>query len=151
MDPASLIEIALASGASAGLKATASSAVTDAYEGLKAKVKSLFAGHQRAQLVLAEHEVSPETWKAPLISELSAAGVEDDLVAAAQTLMRLIDAASSRGRKYVVDVQNSHNVQIGDGNTQHNTYMPAPVPPPPGAGSHGNGVDASASPFGRGV
>jgi hypothetical protein len=93
MGPVSLIEIALASGAAAGVKDTASLAVKDAYEGLKAKVQSLFAGHQRAEVILAEHEVAPETWKAPLISVLADAGVDDEMVAAAQVLMRLIDAA----------------------------------------------------------
>jgi hypothetical protein len=41
MDPVTLIEVALTAGAAAGVKDTASSAVRDAYEGLKAKVKGL--------------------------------------------------------------------------------------------------------------
>lgn len=122
MDPASLIEVALASGAAAGVKGAASSAVGDAYEGLKTKVRSLFAGRQRAELVLAEHEAAPETWKAPLIAELTETGVDDDLVAAAKALMRLIDAEGSRTGKYNVDIRGSHGVQIGDGNVQTNTF-----------------------------
>lgn len=154
MDPVSLIEVALASGAAAGVKDTASSAVTDAYGGLRAMVKALFAGRQRAELVLAEHEVAPETWKAPLVGELTEAGVDDGLVAAAQALMRLIDAEGSRVRKYHVDTRGSQGVQVGDGNVQNNSFMPAPGP---GGGGYGGGLRGGggggrgAGPYGGGA
>jgi hypothetical protein len=88
-------------------------------------VKGLFAGRQRAEMVLAEHEVAPKTWKEPLLAELTKVGVDDDLVATAQALMRLIDAEGSRAGKYNVDARGSQGVQVGDGNTQHNigTYI----------------------------
>jgi hypothetical protein len=126
MDPVSLIEVALASGAVAGVRDTASSAVKDAYEGLKAMVKARFAGHPRAELVLAEHEAAPETWKEPLTSELTRVGVDSELVTAAKALMQLIDHAGSRAGKYDVDIQGGQGVQIGDHNTQHNTFSAAP-------------------------
>ena len=154
MDPATLIEVALTAGAAAGVKDTASSAVKDAYEGLKAKVKGRFAGRPDAELVLADHEAAPETWKESLTSELTAVGVSADLVTAAQALMQLIDAAGSQAGKYDVDTRGSHGVQIGDGNVQNNTFMPAPAQPDPGAGGHGGGLGGGggggASPFGGG-
>lgn len=125
MDPVSLIEVALASGAVAGVKDTASSAVKDAYEGLKTMVKARFAGHPRAEVVFAEHEAAPETWKEPLTSELITAGVDAEMVAAAQALMQLIDDAGSQAGKYKVDVRGGQGVQIGDHNVQHNTYASA--------------------------
>ena len=120
MDPVSVIEIALAAGASAGIKTTASTAVADAYQGLKEGVQHLFAGKPRAEMVLAAHEESPPTWKAPLIAELEAAGVDDELLAAAHALLHMIDPSGSRHGKYTIYIQDSRNIQIGDGTTQYN-------------------------------
>jgi hypothetical protein len=136
MDPVSLIEFALASGAVAGVKNTASSAVTDAYKGLKAKVKGRFVGRQRAETVFDGYEADPEKWKELLLAELAEVGADDDLVVTAQALMRLIDPDGSRAGKYKIDARGSHGVQIGDGNTQHNietfinTQMVGTPPPP---------------------
>jgi hypothetical protein len=153
MDSISLIEVALASGAAAGVKDTASSAVKDAYAGLRTMVKNLFAGRQRAELVLDAHEAAPETWKVPLLAELAETEVDDDLIATAQALMRLIDAEGSQFGKYNVDARGSQGVLIGDGSVQNNTFMPAPGP---GVGGHGGGPRGGAgggygaSPFGGG-
>src|SRR5689334_20841802 len=98
MDPITLIVTALAAGAALGLKDTASTAVTDAYAGLKALVTRKLAGRPAADVVLSGHEKAPETWQAPLIAELSEAGADHDpgLVAAAQALMSLVDEAGTR-------------------------------------------------------
>jgi RIP homotypic interaction motif len=124
MDPVTLIVTALAAGAALGLKDSASAAVKDAYSSLKTLVKKRLAGRQDGELVLARHENAPETWEGPLAAELMAAGAENDasLVAAAQALMNLIDEPGSRAGKYTVYVRGSQGVQIGDYNTQHNTF-----------------------------
>ena len=98
----------------------------DAYAQLKALVKMRFAGRPKGELVLAECEAAPQTWKAPLAAELSAAGAEGDLdlLAAAQTLMSLIDEDGTRSGKYLVTVHDSKGVQVGDHNTQTNTFGP---------------------------
>lgn len=123
MDPITLIVTALAAGAALGAKDTASSAVTDAYTSLKALVKKRFAGRP-VELVLAEHERAPETWRDPLTAELGAAGADRDadLVAAAQEMMRLVDAAGSRAGKYTVDARGAQGVQVGDYGTQYNVF-----------------------------
>jgi hypothetical protein len=128
MDPVSLIIMALAAGAGLGLKGAASSAVTDAYQGLKALVERKLADRKDGELVLARHEQSPEIWDKPLAAELTAAGagVDTDLVAAAQALMQLLDAAGSAAGKYQVVVHGSQGVQIGERNTQHNTFAQPP-------------------------
>jgi hypothetical protein len=100
-------------------------------------VKNLFAGRAKAELILAEHETDPETWKAPLVAELSQTEVNADLVMAAQALMNLIDTEGSRSGKYNLDVRDSQGVQVGDGNVQNNNFMPAPGP---GAGGYGGGL-----------
>jgi hypothetical protein len=129
MDPVTLIVTALAAGASSALQDGAAQAVKDAYARLKALVKRRFAARPKGELVLAEHEAAPKTWQAPLAAELSAAGAEGDadLVAAAQALMSLVDEAGSRSGKYAVTVSGSQGVQVGDRNTQTNTFGPRPA------------------------
>ena len=124
MDPITLIVAALAAGAASALQDGASAAVKDAYARLKALVTKRFANRPKGELVLAGHQAAPQTWEAPLAAELSAAGAKGDadLVAAAQALMRLVDEAGSRSGKYLVAVRDSHGVQVGDHNTQTNTF-----------------------------
>lgn len=128
MDPITLIVTALATGAALGITDTASSAVKDAYAGLKALVRKRLGGRPDAELVLARHEEAPETWRAPLMAELDQAGADYDsgLVAAAEALMRLVDEAGARAGKYTVDVRGAQGVQIGDRNTQHNVFGAPP-------------------------
>src|SRR5690242_9816050 len=116
MDPVTLIVTALAAGAASALQDGTAQVVKDTYVRLKALVRERFDGRSKGELVLAEHEVAPETWEAPLAAELSAAGAAGDaeLVAAAQALMSLIDEAGSRSGRYAVTVRDSQGVQVGD-------------------------------------
>lgn len=129
MDPVTLIVTALAAGAASALQDGASSAVKEAYARVKALVMRRFANRPEGELVLAEHEAAPQVWEAPLTAELSAAGAggDADLVTAAQALMGLVDQAGSRSGKYVVAVRGSQGVQVGDCNTQTNTFGPGPA------------------------
>jgi len=129
MDPVTLIVTALAAGAASALQDGASDAVKNAYARLKALVAKRFADRPKGELVLAEHEAAPQTWEKPLAAELSASGAEGDadLVGAAQALMSLVDEAGSRSGKYLVAVHGSQGMQIGDHNTQTNTFGPRPA------------------------
>jgi RIP homotypic interaction motif len=124
MDPVTLIVTALAAGAALGLKDTASVAVRDAYGSLKALATRRLAGRGEGELALARHEEDPQAWEGPLVAELTAVGAADDasLVAAAQALMTMVDETGSRAGKYIVRVQSSQGVQVGDHNTQHNIF-----------------------------
>jgi len=62
MDPITLIVTALAAGATLGISDMASSAIKDAYAGLKALVRKRLGGRPEADLVLAKHEQAPEAW-----------------------------------------------------------------------------------------
>jgi hypothetical protein len=95
VDPVSLIVGALAAGASAGLRDTATAAVQEAYRGLKTAVVARFASHQSAETILAQHETDPDTWAAPLDKALRETDAADDptVVAAAEELLRLLDVA----------------------------------------------------------
>lgn len=129
MDPVTLIVTALAAGAALGLKDTASSAMKDAYLALRALAGKRLAGRPNGELVMAQHEQAPQTWQAPLVAELAAAGAADDadLLAAAHTLTKLAEEAGFRSVKYTVDVRGSQGVAVGDHNAQTNVFPP-PVP-----------------------
>jgi hypothetical protein len=129
MDPVTLIVTALAAGAASALQDGVSAAVKDAYARLRAAVRNRLAGRPNAELVLARHETAPQTWQAPLHAELSEAGAGDDasLTAAAQALMHLLDAAGAQAGKYAVVVSHSQGFQVGDKNTQANTFGPGPA------------------------
>ncbi len=124
MDPITLIVSALAAGAGVGVKDTASAAIKDAYAGLKGLVQRRLGGRPNAELVLVRHEEAPQTWKASLAAELRGAGADRDaeLVAAAQALMALVDAAGSRAGKYNVQVRGGQGVQVGEHNVQTNVF-----------------------------
>jgi hypothetical protein len=124
MDPITLIVTALVAGAALGAQDTVSAMVKDAYVGLKALVRKRLGGGPGAELVLAKHEKAPETWQAPLMAELAEAGADGDrdLIAAAQTLLDLIDEAGGQAGKYTVDVRGAQGMQIGDHNRQDNVF-----------------------------
>ncbi len=140
MEPITLIVTALAAGAASGLQDTGSSAVKDAYASLIALVRQRLAGHPGGELALARHQTSPETGRAPLAAELSAAGADHDadLLAAAQALMSLVDEAGALSGKYSVAVHESHSVPVGDRGAPPSALPPAqpearrpPAAPPP--------------------
>ncbi|MFE5199041.1 hypothetical protein ACFQ93_36000 [Streptomyces sp. NPDC056601] len=116
---------ALAAGASAGITDTASSAVRDAYAGLREAVRRRLAEYGRdAEGVLEASGVEPGVWQARLAEVLLEAGADRDeeLLAAAQQLREQLSAASGRLSKYSVDAPDAKGVQIGDHNTQFNNF-----------------------------
>jgi hypothetical protein len=129
VDQVTLIEAAMAAGAARGVSDTASQAVKDAYATLKAKVNGWFGGSPSKDLVLVEHEKDPGTWQAPMTAALAETGAAADpaVVEAAQALMALLDAAGTQSGKYLVDLRGAQGVQVGDHNTQTNTFT---TPPP---------------------
>ena len=124
MEPVTLILTALGAGAALGVKDTASAAVKDAYEGLKALAKKRLACRKDGELVLARYEEAPDTWEVLLAAKLAAVGADADadLVTAAQAVMHLADEAGMRAGKYNVQVHGGQGVQVGDQNIQHNTF-----------------------------
>jgi hypothetical protein len=129
MDPVTLIVAALAAGAASGASEAATTAVRDAYQGLKRLVSVRFAGRKPAEVALAEHETDPDTWQAPLAKQLlqTGADTDPDVIKAAQRLMELLDRAGTRAGKYTVDLRGSQAVQVGDHNRQLNNFT---IPPP---------------------
>ena len=120
MDPISLIETALITGAAASAKDTASQAIKDAYSGLKVLLSRLFADKSKAQVILEEHETDPETYAKPLKKWLTEAHADQntELLAAARQVLTLVQPQQMGMGKYTI--QNVGPVQgqtIGEGNT----------------------------------
>jgi hypothetical protein len=106
MDAVTVIETALAAGAGAGMKDTATQAVKDAYAGLKALVLRLVEDQPTGVVAVVEHEKDPEVWRAPLAKTLTAVGADQDrgLIDAAQRLLQLLDPEGARAGAYTVNV-----------------------------------------------
>jgi hypothetical protein len=124
MDPVTLIVTALAAGAASALQDDAKGAVKTALARLRGLVKKRFKDPANGKYVLEKHASAPEIWQPALRQELteSGAGSDPDLIAAAQELMKLLDAQGTQAGKYSVSAQNSTGVQVGDHNTQVDTF-----------------------------
>jgi hypothetical protein len=122
MDPVSLIVGALAAGATTGLTEVSGSAVRDAYDRLREAVRRRFVGNKPAEVALQEHADDAETWEPPLRKYLQAldVGADGELMETATRLMALIDARGTQAGKYDVQIHDSTNVQVGDGNIMLN-------------------------------
>lgn len=116
MDPISLIIAALAAGAMAGVKDTASQAVNDAYTGLKVLLRRRFAGSRPAEAALDAAERQPGSDQALLAEHLRAAGADSDeeLIKAARTLLEHADPAGARTGKYNVRITGGKGIVVGD-------------------------------------
>jgi hypothetical protein len=131
VDPVSLIVAALAAGAVAGAQTTATDAVKDAYTGLKELLRRRLSGRESGQVALARHEAKPQQWAGALEAELVEVQAGDDAAAveAAQRLMALLDPTGAQAGKYVVDLRGAQGAQVGDHNTQTNTFSAPPAAP----------------------
>ena len=76
MDPISLIVVALAGGAAAGLKPTAEAAIKDAYAGIKAVIKRKF---ERVSVEMLEADPSSKSRQEILKVDLAKTGAGSDM------------------------------------------------------------------------
>ena len=124
MEPVSLIVGALAVCAGEAGKAVVSEAVKDGYARLKALVRARFAERPTGEAALAQYEVKPEQWAGALEAELVEirAGEDPAVIEAAQRVMASADPDGAREGRYRVDLRGAQGVQVGDHNTQTNTF-----------------------------
>jgi len=124
VDPVKLVVTALTAGAAKGAGETATAVVKDAYASLKTAVLARMHGQVMAQEIVAEHAADPETYEKPLAKKIQETGAATDprIVQLAQELMRLIDLDGATTGKYRVDIRDAKGVQVGDHNTQTNTF-----------------------------
>lgn len=119
-----LIVAALAAGAAAGITDTASSAIRDTYVGLKDLLAHRLAGRNQTREALDAHETDHGVWQARLGDDLAASGAATDqrILTAALQMLELLDPHGAQSGKYQVDLREAKGVQVGDGNTQTNTF-----------------------------
>jgi hypothetical protein len=119
-----LIVAALAAGAAAGITDTASSAIRDTYIGLKDLLAHRLTGHNQTRQALDAQETDPGVWQARLGDDLATSGAATDqrILAAARQVLDLLDPHGAESGKYQVDLREAKGVQVGDGNTQTNTF-----------------------------
>ena len=114
IEPVSLIIEALMTGA----KAVASSSVQDAYKGLKSLIQRKFAGKQKADMVLTEHEKAPEVWQEPLKSILleTDADKDEEILQLAQKLMAMANPQQAAIGKYNLQISGEkvQGIVMGD-------------------------------------
>jgi len=114
-----LIVAALVAGTTAGVSDMTGTAIGDAYAGLKRILSSRLAGRPGGLEALDAHEAEPAVWRARLGPDLigSGAATDEEVLTAARRLLALVE-----GAKYNVDLREARGVQVGDGNTQTNTF-----------------------------
>ncbi|GIG68934.1 hypothetical protein [Phytomonospora endophytica] len=104
----------------AGAADSAKNLVGDTYTGLKGYLSRKLAEHREARAALEADEVESGVWRARLTEELAGTGIGND--AEAVELARKVLALADPGGKYTVDLREAKGVQVGDGNTQTNTF-----------------------------
>lgn len=127
VEPVSLILGALVAGAVRAAGDVASTAVKDAYSGLRDALKRRLAGNPAAQTAMEEFAADPNNWRPALETYLRQADVAADqaLIEAAERVMAAVDPDGAAGGKYRVAVGSAQGVQVGDGNSQTNYFGPA--------------------------
>jgi len=88
-----LITAALAAGVSAGLSGTATEAVKDAYDLLKASLRSKLRGREKARTALEAQETEPGVWQTTIGRDLteSGAATDEQILTVARELLALAD------------------------------------------------------------
>ena len=116
METTSLILTALATGAAAAAKDTASQAIKDAYTGLKDLIRKHFTDKPEAEMALTQHEKKPEIWQEPLKDALSVTGANQDeeIIRQAQQVMKLVNPQQASQGKYNIQIGEGKGVVIGD-------------------------------------
>lgn len=129
-----LVVAALATGAAAGTRETASAAVSDAYSGAKKlalrvlrraePVPSVMVEAVETDAITAADDEPAVSQRRELAAALTAAGAgaDDELVAAALKVVELADPAGSQAGKCRVLLHGNKGVQVGDSNIQNNTF-----------------------------
>ena len=124
MDPVTIVAAALQAGAAAGVKSAANQTVRDAYDRLKSLIRRRFDGDAYSEEVLNSLQDNPTVNDIALLRMLSQAEIEwsDPEVEISRQLLSQVDEQGTRVGKYSITVQGAAGIQIGDHNTQTNTF-----------------------------
>jgi hypothetical protein len=130
MDPVSTILAALAAGAVAAAKDTASAAIKDGYEGLKSLLKKKLADRPVAVAALQAHAQGVEEAEAALVPALRKGGLDSDgeVLEAARRLLAEADAGGGVARRYGLVVQGDVQGLVQGDHAQVTMNFGAPPP-----------------------
>lgn len=122
MDPLTIITTALVAGAAAGGKDAASAAVRDAYKAVCDRIRR--SADEQAESVLDANEADPGANVTELGESLTRHGIHEDeeIREAASILLDALPAERVRAARARIDLRGAQGVQIGDRNTQHNSF-----------------------------
>jgi hypothetical protein len=128
MDPISLVMAALVAGVAKGASQSATAAVRDAYAALRSVLQRRLADRPAARDAVEQYTADADAWRGNLEVHLKQAGIaqDQDVIGAAAQVLRLTDPAGASAGKYTVNLSAAQGVQIGDHNTQANTFAPGP-------------------------
>jgi hypothetical protein len=120
MSGVELIAAAMSAGAAAGLTDTASTAVKDAYAGLKAVLRPWIQAN--VWQTLEADRAGYDVWVARIGEELGGADADPggDVLEMARRLLALADP--SLAAKFNVDASHAKGVQVGNNNVQTNNF-----------------------------
>jgi hypothetical protein len=129
-----VIVAALAAGAAAGAKGTASEAVKDAYGLLKVLLRRRFTGREQARAALEAEQTEPGVWQATIGHDLTDSGATTDeqVLAAARELLLLADPKTAATFN-IGTVQGAAGQFYAPVSFDQRGQLP-PSPPPPVAG-----------------
>src|SRR5262249_19171788 len=124
MDPVSVIVAALIAGAGVGAKDVASAAVKDTYQALRRLVESRLAPRSDIAALLDGQDNDGSDRERRLMDVVVDSGVDRDpeVITSAERLLALMDTKRPEESKYSVDLRDAKGVQVGDGNTQNNSF-----------------------------
>ncbi|GAA2909557.1 hypothetical protein Acy02nite_89150 [Actinoplanes cyaneus] len=129
MNEIEMLLAAVGVGLSGGVTTAASAAVGDLYACLRDLVyrrATVEGGLSEAEAgeVLDGYQAAPTEWESRVIEvfDQSGAGTDPEILDAARRLLAVADPAGTTAGKYTMDVTGAKGMQVGDGNTQTNTF-----------------------------
>lgn len=123
MDPITVIVTALIAGAAAGGSDAAAAAVRDAYAAIRNRLSQ--AGRDAETTAAIEaNEAAPGENVAAIEAAVTRTGLGSDQEAGAAASRLLANLSSDRieQAKSLIDLSHAQGVQVGDHNTQNNTF-----------------------------
>jgi len=110
--------------ADTGAGDVAKAAVVDGYTELRFAFRRRLAGRVRGQRVLGAALDDAGVWRTKLAAELAESGAADAkaIGEAARRMLAMADPSGAPEEKYRIDARRVVGLQVGDHNTQHDTF-----------------------------